>query len=213
MSIMRLDAITLLATRSRVRVAVRVRHTEMDFYMPRGVIVRQEAPGLSNWKPRRPNKTEKSKVTDKVSVQTHNQLCAKKYFEAVNGGKEHEDALIQATIETDRYLDGKVEDAQKRWREREEEEEESSDVTSDTRQDFATSSHAGNNKIKQCRRNSREGYTVSLVPKKRNLNDLHDSELDEVEEYKTPQSNEDATDQEIIDLSSNEETSSGSDSE
>jgi hypothetical protein len=198
------------------------KRTEMDFYMPKGVIVRQEAPGLSNWKPRRPYKTEKSKVTDSVSFQTHNQLCAKTYFEAVNDGKTHEEALTQAMIETDRYLDSKVEDAQKRRQRREEEEEdddlsaengESSHVTSDTRKDSATISHAGNEKIKQCLRNSRGGYTVSLVPKKRSLNDLHDSELDEVEEYKTPQSNEDVMDQEIIDLSSSEETSSGSDSE
>ncbi|KAF2865928.1 hypothetical protein BDV95DRAFT_467814, partial [Massariosphaeria phaeospora] len=89
------------------------KQAEMDFYMPSGAVVRQEAPGLSKWQPRRPYNLKKaSKVTPMLS---HNQMCAKKYWVAVDGGQDHEQALRFAIKETDTDLDAKEEEKMKRW--------------------------------------------------------------------------------------------------
>jgi hypothetical protein len=84
----------------------RGKHKEMDFYLPSGVIVRQEAPGLSKFKPRKPYKLSKSTATKRELV-THNQMCANVYFSLVANGYEAEEALRLAVERVDSELDKK----------------------------------------------------------------------------------------------------------
>jgi len=80
----------------------------MDFYMPFSVVVRQEAPGLSDWKPRRKNTMMRSssKAT-KNEYLTHNQTCSRKYFEAVEAGLAHDEAVSHAIRELEEELEAK----------------------------------------------------------------------------------------------------------
>ncbi|KAF2743152.1 hypothetical protein M011DRAFT_461944 [Sporormia fimetaria CBS 119925] len=85
--------------------------TLMDFYMPPGSAVRQDAPGLVRWQPRKPYKT-KTKAPlarpRKFCDLRHNQICARIYWKAVDEGMGHEEALQMAIQETDSRLDEMV---------------------------------------------------------------------------------------------------------
>jgi hypothetical protein len=85
------------------------KHADMDFYMPLGVVVRQEAPELSRWTPRSPYKLRKpsEKKPAKVKYLTHNQDCAKRYHKAVEAGHEHAEAMRIAIDSLEADLDAK----------------------------------------------------------------------------------------------------------
>jgi hypothetical protein len=82
----------------------------MDFYMPSGTAIRQEAPGLVTWKPRKPYRPRKTSTNPKPAkkkcvTKSHNQLCTTNYWKAIDSGLGHEDALQTAIQETMDYLD------------------------------------------------------------------------------------------------------------
>ncbi|KAF2019704.1 hypothetical protein BU24DRAFT_489611 [Aaosphaeria arxii CBS 175.79] len=78
---------------------------EMDFYMPPGSVVRQEAQGITSWKPRKKNIAQPRNVNEHAL--THNQLCTKFYGEHIERGEAHGDALRLAIQDIDAYLDAK----------------------------------------------------------------------------------------------------------
>jgi hypothetical protein len=89
----------------------------MDFYMPSQTAIRQEAPGLVAWVPRKPYKSHKKQVAapakktakksnaGKSQSKSHNQICAANYWRHVESGLEHEEALQRAINETVDHLD------------------------------------------------------------------------------------------------------------
>ncbi|KAH7139000.1 hypothetical protein B0J11DRAFT_588655, partial [Dendryphion nanum] len=79
------------------------RQLEMDFYLPLGAVIRQVARGLMKWVPRRPYKVKNG--TTKPQMQSHNQICSKKYWELVDGGEDLDSALALAIQATDDHLD------------------------------------------------------------------------------------------------------------
>jgi hypothetical protein len=93
------------------------RRKEMDFYMSPGAVVRQEAPGLVKWNPRKPYKTKgraggnKGAEKERMII-SHNQMCTKLYWEAIEEGMATEEALRRAVKETDAYLDARDADFQ-----------------------------------------------------------------------------------------------------
>ncbi|KAG9191730.1 hypothetical protein G6011_10464 [Alternaria panax] len=170
------------------------KHEEMDFYLPPGIIVRQEAPGLSEYKPRKPYRTSKSTVTKRDLV-THNQMCSKIYFELVEEGCKTEEAIRLAVQRVDIDLDKKRERKLKRQEECDEFEDlaavrKRSTSSSAPRKDSldsyfafgasnsAKTSQAGTKRT-QYRRNSRGGCTMALVPNKRSANYLSEAEPDD----------------------------------
>ncbi|KAJ4343655.1 hypothetical protein N0V95_006594 [Ascochyta clinopodiicola] len=95
------------------------KHMEMDFFMPAGIVVRQEVVTLK-WKPRKPYKTRegKKKESQRTTTPSHNQIASKKYWNAVEAGKEHAEALQSAVEETDMHLDEKETEALQRIEDR-----------------------------------------------------------------------------------------------
>ncbi|RMZ71739.1 hypothetical protein GMOD_00006883 [Pyrenophora seminiperda CCB06] len=87
----------------------------MDFYLPPGVIVRQEAPTLSKWTPRRPNKSNKVSKT-KTNQVSHNQMCAKAYFDLIADGHEEGEALELTLFNVDSELDRREEEKHAHFR-------------------------------------------------------------------------------------------------
>jgi hypothetical protein len=195
------------------------KHAVMDFFMPPGVMVRQEAPHLVNWKPRKYKARASKSTKAKTAAQTHNQICAEKYFQAIYKGLEDEEALRFAVEATDAQLDEKQEEVFRKHEEQDEDgdDDESIDVAeaaSHSKNDSGTASQAGSSKSDDCRRNSRGGYTGQLGHRKQNMNDLEDDEMDEVEVYQTSGNSDAApSSPEVIDISSGEEETSGSDSQ
>jgi hypothetical protein len=194
------------------------KHEEMDFYLPSGVIVRQEAPGLSIYKPRRPYKTTKADAPKKDAV-THNQMCSKLYFEFIEEGLDAVEAMRLAIERVDSELEKKLESKMQRQDMKVQVQgsaaiQDTSSPTGASRKDSAATSQAGSSRTHQYRRNSRGGCTLSLIPKRRTMAELNEDDLDEA-----------ATDTEngnalsvhdpgnSVGLSSAEEDSSGSDSE
>jgi len=101
----------------------------MDFYLPPGVVVRQEV-GDVKWRARRLYKTrdgerkgagraKNGKEGREKKESTHNQVASRKYWEAVDEGKTAEEALVWAVRETDRWLDEREDEAVRRAEERE----------------------------------------------------------------------------------------------
>ncbi|KAH6872139.1 hypothetical protein BKA58DRAFT_381416 [Alternaria rosae] len=144
---------------------------EMDFYLPSGIVVRQEAPGLSKWKPRKPYKMGTSPATKREPV-SHNQMCAKVYFELLAGGHDAEEALRLAVERVDSELDRKQEAKMKRHEVKEE--------ARDSVEDASTSVSALRSDSTATSRNSRGGCTKSLVPNKRTMDDVSEEGLDDV---------------------------------
>jgi hypothetical protein len=189
---------------------------EMDFYMPPGVVVRQEARSLSLWKPRKPYKLHKpsSSKSARLNHLTHNQNASKKYHEAIDAGHEHGEAVRLAVQEVEAELDAKQDAAEKAQHTSNSEESEDTgspdSETTEERRDSATTSQSGKY---QHRRSLRNGDTLDVAPKKRKSEELSEdgNEDEECDVYET----EDAdVERDIIYvMSSDDEESSGSDSE
>ncbi|KAI4696887.1 uncharacterized protein J4E84_000010 [Alternaria hordeiaustralica] len=181
---------------------------DMDFYLPSGVVVRQEAPGLSIWKPRKPYKIGKPATTKREAV-SHNQMCAKVYFELLAQEHEAEEALALAIERVDSELDKKQEAKMKR----QEAKEEIGD--SDAVEGDSTSASVSRRDSAATSRNSRGGCTMSFVPKKRTIDDVMEESLDEVVGGlgdRDMGSEKDSCDSVVV-SSSSDEDSSASDSE
>lgn len=89
----------------------------MDFFMPLGAFVRQEVDELK-WKPRKPYKMgerKNKKIANEKSVfYTHNQTAGRLYWEALGRGLQHDDAIKFAIGETDRSLNEREEEADRK---------------------------------------------------------------------------------------------------
>jgi hypothetical protein len=202
---------------------------DMDFYMPFGAVVRQEAPELSKWAPHRPNK-RKDGASKKTTLKhyTHNQACSKKYFEALEAGAEHAEAVKIAIDSLGAELDRRQAKALEAQEESQDEEEEprSSGKKRKSKPDTMTSRRNSNARKRaldddsdgdedyedneQDEYNSRTICAVSLVPKKRTLGDDSD---DEMESDSAPQESDMDVEQHVVISSSSDEETSESDSE
>ncbi|KAL1800784.1 hypothetical protein ACET3X_001126 [Alternaria dauci] len=193
------------------------KHKEMDFYLPSGVVVRQEAPGLSLYKPRKPYKLSNPPAMKKEPV-THNQMCASAYFELVEMGHEAEEAMRLAVERVDTALDKKQERELKRQKEQDGNKGLSASGKSRTslgalRKDSANTSEIERRRSRY-RRNSRGGCTMALVPKKRSANDLSEGEIDEfAADEETGYTSSEQKPLSSLEDSSADEESSGSESE
>lgn len=96
------------------------KHTIMDFYLPPGMVVRQEIESC-RWKPRKPYKMRevRNPVKRKGGESTHNQIASRKYWAAIDAGRAPDDALVWAVEETDRWLDEREDEAVRKAEERE----------------------------------------------------------------------------------------------
>ncbi|KAF2687089.1 hypothetical protein K458DRAFT_185591 [Lentithecium fluviatile CBS 122367] len=189
------------------------KHAKMDFYLPDGVVVRQEAPDLVKWHPRKPYKTTRTEKLSKhkgKQIQSHNQICSKKYWDAIEASKEHEDALALAIAGTDAFLDAKNEEVRIKH--------EGLRAKLDAAQkavkaceDEESSVRADNRTVSTSR-----GHIVSLLPRKRGSTELslseNENENDAATDYETGQ---DVSRQaaEIEYITSSDESTSSSDSE
>lgn len=191
------------------------RQATMDFYLPPGVILRQDVDGQVKWKPRKykPRAASSAKPT-RAKYMTHNQICAEKYFEALGEGCVAEQAMRVAIERTDAFLDGKQAEAARRYENNEDDGDEEADAANVVATPVPAIPDQRNDSANASRRNSRGGYTSALVPRKQDASELSDDEMEEVEEYDS-----DKVMQDVIDgsgaeeVSSEEEESSGSDSE
>lgn len=195
------------------------KQSDMDFYMPLGVVVRQEATRLSLWKPRKPYKLRNpdSRANDKLTHVTHNQICSKKYHKAIGAGHEHEEAKRIAIQALEAELDAKQEAKQ-----RQEQSESSVDEgeasspdgeANSERKDSANTSERGNTAH---RRGSREECTASSVPQKRSAEEISESDLEEDEDDEAFEAAMyEAMDQNLVEYaaSDDEDEISGSDNE
>lgn len=95
------------------------KRARLDFYMPSGVVVRQEVEEVK-WKPRKPYKTKDRKEKDpkKKITPTHNQIASKLYWEAIDAGQNSEAAFMFAIRETDKRLDKEEADTLQKIEER-----------------------------------------------------------------------------------------------
>ncbi|KAF2828790.1 hypothetical protein CC86DRAFT_319856 [Ophiobolus disseminans] len=191
------------------------KQAEMDFYMPPGTVVRQEASELSKWTPRKPYKNRKSSSSErsKYKYLTHNQMCSKKYFEAMEADLQHDEAVKFAIQELDDELDAKEVEMSERQEEtqRSEDNEETSGQSSDSRKNSANTSTSSDTRFKP---KSRNGGTTSLLPSKRPFEDTSDEDTKDEGEGEIHDSSGDVEkEQGIISVSSSDEETSGSDSE
>jgi hypothetical protein len=189
------------------------KQADMDFYMPNGVVIRQEAPNLCQWTPRKPYKPRKATTSknSKVKYLTHNQNCSKKYFEAVEAGHEHEKAVKMAINGLEADLEVKQFEAHNE----EVEETVTGSTSTNPQRDSANPGENGSAQNERCRHNSPRSCTSSSVPKKRKLDEASGEAMDDIEEHEMLQDLENAhMEQQIIEVySSSDEESSGSDSE
>jgi hypothetical protein len=174
------------------------KRTGMDFYMPSGAVVRQKALEESHWTPRKPYRRNSKSI--KTKYLTHNQSCSKKYFETIELGHTHDDAIRIAIEEVDVELDSRpVEKMSKSV----------SENTDARRQSARISSHSVLDS--RSREKSHERCMVPLVPLKRGTDDPSD---DEARSGSSESFEMETVDQDMIEyLSSSEEETSGSDSE
>jgi len=180
------------------------RQTVMDYYMPPGVILRQEAPSLVKWKPRKnkshtSGRTRAANITNtKSRVFTHNQICTEKYFAAKAEGYSDDEALLRAIQQTDAYLDDRQDESARKY-----EYDDDEDQDEHMEASIADSSPASSNSYVYCSmpeasstctptihagtdmthtssygRNLLGDCTVSLVPMKRASEDGSGDELD-----------------------------------
>ena len=205
------------------------RHLEMDFYMPTGVVVRQEMDEVK-WKPKKPYKIREGskKKTEKATTHTHNQVASRKYLEAIDAGKTQEDALVFALEETDRYLDEKENEAFRKAEQRDKAQEAKSRKTASKRNTL-TSSSALNALRKRIARTSRaqpatdeseqsdndKSPSHTIFHRRRAIpNDNSDEDTDDPDSYQTDHEMSGAGPvEQAVETSSDDETSSGSDSE
>lgn len=183
------------------------KQAEMDFHLPSGVVVRQDAPTLVSWKPRKPYKTKHPK-NKKPQAVTHNQICSRLYWDAVDAGQAHEEALAIAIRETDDHLDAKNEEVINKQSEHPKtakaknfRDEDSHAPTSDIADRQGDDSDGDDLQY-----NPDGGLVFSLVPRKRGSEELSDDEPeDSGQRSRRPHS--------VICISSGDESSSSSDSE
>lgn len=89
------------------------KHTRMDFYLPAGAVVRQRAPSLVKWKPRKDYSLAKKGKRDKQCV-THNQIASREYWNLVAQGFKHVEGsydtgtLTLAIEATEQHIDAKA---------------------------------------------------------------------------------------------------------
>jgi hypothetical protein len=194
---------------------------DMDFYMPFGAVVRQDAPELSKWAPRRPNK-RKAGASKSTAVKhfTHNQACSKKHFEAIEAGAEHAEA-VKLAIEV---LEAELEDKQAKALEAqeqiqdEEEQPHASKKAGKAKRGTAKASHSSNAQKEASNHDSDDGEqytlpdcsTISLVPRKRAFDEDSDDEMDD---DLTSQGSATDVEQSVVEYSSSDDETSGSDSE
>jgi hypothetical protein len=187
------------------------KHAEMDFYLPDGVIVRQEAPGLPKWRPRKPYKitprTGKPSTHKGKQVMTHNQICSKKYWEAVEAGQEHSEALASAIARTDTVLDARNEEIRIKQQELQVELEASQRLTKVSKAKVASASKGEEDDAAVA-----QGIVVSLVPRKRSRHQLSQGKRQMDEQYDSGRVTLESA-VEDNPYSSNDESTSSSDSE
>jgi hypothetical protein len=167
------------------------KHFEMDFYMPRGAVVRQEAPELSHWAPRKAYKQRNSKTgqSTRTKYPTHNQYCSQKYFNLIDQGHTPQDAVKMAIEELDAELESKLTQGKSR----------------------SVSENVQGVRETRSQRNSRERCKTSSVPTKRSASVLND---DETGDGGSENLEEETVEQAVIEISSSsDEETSGSDSE
>ncbi|KAI8936760.1 hypothetical protein NX059_006007 [Plenodomus lindquistii] len=153
------------------------RQTVMDFFLPPGTIIRQEAPNIVKWKPRKYKGRAGAGASVKEGKEkgkhlTHNQACSEKYFRAKTEGLGHAVALERAVRQTDEWLDGKMGEKFVEQEDGDEVKEDAhsladNDGMSDTAPDVEAEAEA-------CTANHRGGCTVSLVPAKRSSDEFDD---------------------------------------
>ena len=88
----------------------------MDFYLPTGVFVRQKVDGVK-WKPKKPYKARDGKekeTKNEKKYNTHNQYASRMYWNAMDKGLTAAAALKSAIAETDKWVDDREEDAEHR---------------------------------------------------------------------------------------------------
>jgi hypothetical protein len=195
------------------------KHTTMDFYLPPGVVVRQECDTLT-WKPRKPYKPragkegEAEKERDKPSnLLSHNQVASKKYWDAVGRGKEAKEALKWAVAETDRWLDEREEEAERKVELREKAKEEKKlgkKGAAGRGTAVSSSTRRGRYEIERTADNFKDEDEDE-----EGTDDVGDSGDEEMDEYDSDQDMKDVSpeEEEAIETSSDDESSSGSDSE
>ena len=191
-------------------VSGKAKHTELDFYLPDGVVIRQDAPDLVKWHPRKPYRMngKPSKNRERQTL-THNQICSKKYWDAVEAGKEQVEALASALADTDVLLDARNEAIRTKHVELGAKHEALQKAALVSKSEVAKPSLLQNG---QSGASITECVFVSVIPSKRGSNELCDGESEEVEEYESGQEALLAATETIYTTSSDDSTSS-SDSE
>lgn len=146
----------------------------MDFYLPSGVVVRQEAPGLVEWKPRRPYNLKKKAKKHRPTFLSHNQICAKKYWEGIGLGRDHDAALELAIRETDELLDALNEET----REKQERIQSAAAAKNFPGEEQDQKNTEGGFEWKRA---SNGGLIFSLVPQKRGIEETDEEEYQAIE--------------------------------
>ncbi|RAR05087.1 hypothetical protein DDE82_004105 [Stemphylium lycopersici] len=191
------------------------KHEVMDFYLPPGVTVRQEAPGLSKWKPRKPYNTSKPTEKKGRAVVTHNQMCSKAYFEFVAGGRQENEGLRLAIKQVDEKLGKREEDKVKAREDEHFIANKASNVQTRLSRSVSADPNPGSISVSNSyHRTSRDGHTLLLVPKKRSIDDLEEGEIDAREIFQLSNVMSYASiPRHQPEMSSSDEETSGSDSE
>jgi hypothetical protein len=197
---------------------------DMDFYMPFGVVVRQEAHELSKWAPRKPNKRKEGASKSMVVKHlTHNQACSKKYFEAIQAGAEHAEAVNSAIEVLEAELDDKQPKALKAQEELQDELRASTKSTKAKRgtmkpirsinarkEALNGDGDDGDEDEDEDGHTSPGCSTMSLVPRKRAFDEDSD---DDMNDDSILQGSATDVDQSVVEYSSSDDETSGSDSE
>jgi hypothetical protein len=159
------------------------KHAEMDFFMPLGVVVRQEATELSRWTPRSPYKLRRSSENKpaKAKYLTHNQDCAKRYHEAIGAGHQHDEAMRIAIEGLEADLDAKQLGAQVEGDAVDEVTSTNSSSTSSRRKSVGTSDRENERDERRLCKTS----SGSTVPRKRNFNESSEEGRAEENAYET----------------------------
>ncbi|KAF9697088.1 hypothetical protein EKO04_004966 [Ascochyta lentis] len=192
------------------------KHITMDFFLPTGIAVRQEVGNLK-WKPKKPYKVREGKFQSgsKKTTPSHNQMASKKYWAAIEAGKEHTEALNFAIEETDHQLDEKEADTLQRVVDRVQPNTETpSTAKTPTPSTPSASTRRGRNRRHPT--TSEYGITA-LYPASYGPHSYYSHPSDDEtdgEELPADEESESTSPTELVDdISSDDETSSGSDSE
>jgi hypothetical protein len=190
--------------------ATSAKRAAMDFYLPDGVVVRQDAPDLVKWHPRKPYNTKRIEKTSKDRGKqglSHNQTCSKKYWDAIEAGKEHDVALAGALGDIDAWLDARNEARRIKQEKLKAEHKASQKAVQASEHDNEEPSSPEHEQIEGSTEN---GVAISWIPRKRGREEFSDSEMEEVDRsgQETPQAAN-----ETIHTTSSDDSTSSSDSE